>query len=49
MDMYQKRNMRKKQKEENNNNETTSKTNINWYPRTYGKNKKTNRRRFKTN
>ena len=34
MDMYQKRKMRQ---EKNNNKEVNNKANINWYPRTYGK------------
>lgn len=42
--------MRNNKKENNSNiDENMSKMNINWFPRTYGKNKKTNYRRYENN
>ena len=46
MDMYQKREMRKNKKM-NEDVKSLPSMSINWYPRTYGQNQKTDNRRFK--
>ena len=47
MDMYQKRKIRA-EKKNNDSQKSFLKVHISWYPRTHGKNKKANNRRFKT-
>ena len=49
MDMYQKRKKRIEMKSNENKEEIPNQMNINWYPRTYGKNEKANNRRPKAN